>query len=279
MMLAPSLARARCSDQERARWMVHQSLVMLLNPLGTEHNARLGLCVPLYPSAERALNGNHLEVGASTYVAPIYALAGGFAQISPATFFIARVELHAQAIWPLPLTGAGYYPRGGYEDAFSSASTPADRGRSTTGWSLRLLGVLRGAIDLSPAVTLYAVDAFWLDYDEIGEATHWVDVRDDLIAARSDWIAANEAVLLMGVRTPGPELRFGAYSTLRFVPASGYGNHQVGPFAMIAWDRPDTHVASLAIFVRLGVYTHHAFREAQLSTMLGAGVDWDLGGL
>jgi hypothetical protein len=279
LAIAPSLAHARCNGHERARWSVHQALVMLLNPMGAEHGARFALCVPLYPSEDGLLSENHFEVGASTYLAPIFALAGGFVQFGPATFVYVRAEVHAQAIWPLPLAGSGYYPRSGYRDPWGQASTPADRGQSATGWSLRLTSIWRGHIDLSPVVGLFAIDALWVDYDEIGGASHWVNVRNDLITARGDWIVANELAVVMSVRTAGPELRFGVYDATRYVPASGYGNHQLGPLVMMAWDLLDTHVASLDLFARLGVYTHHAFRGAQLSTMLGMSIDWDLGGV
>ena len=68
-VLAPeSVARATCVGSNAPRWSAHQSIVLLLNPTGAEHNLRIGLCVPLYTSTDDAFSANHFEAGVSSYV-------------------------------------------------------------------------------------------------------------------------------------------------------------------------------------------------------------------
>lgn len=275
-----SSAQAECLDHDRARWVIQQSLVMLLNPMGMEHNARIGLCAPLYASDDPVLAQNHVEAGVSTYVSPIYFVPGGYLQLAPASFLFIRAELSALTIWPLPLSGAGFYERSSYDQGWHQDDLPADGGGGATGFSMRVMAVLRGRVDVAPGLAIVAFDAGWVDLDVLDRGAFWVDVRDDLIAAQSDWILANEGVLLLEATIPGgTALRFGAYSALRAVPASGYVGHQLGPIAMLSIPRFDTHVAGLDLFIRLGVYTHHGERVGEAATMLGLAAAWDLGSL
>jgi hypothetical protein len=277
--LAPNGAHARCNARRDPRWAIHQSLVLLLNPMGAEHTVRVGLCVPLYASEDVVFADNHFEAGVTAYNAPIYAIGGGYAQLGLASFLFVRVELSALGIWPIPVDAAGYHARSSYSDSFRQEDL-APEGQSASGWTARFFVLLRGAVDLTPSAALIAFSALWLDYLEVGPAPFWVDVRDDVITARSDWVLANESVLAVSAIIPGgPHARFGAYSALRAVPASGYVGHQVGPIVMLSWPVPDPRVVSLDLFIRLGVYTAHQFRTAQLATLAGIGIDWDLGGL
>jgi hypothetical protein len=276
----PAAARAECGGRSEPRWMAHQTLVLLLNPMGAELSSRAGLCVPLYSSNDAAFEANHFESGAALAISPVYAIGGGYVQIAPATFFFLRAQIHAIGIWPLPLDGAGYFPRASYADLWRDEDVPSEASSSAGGWGVRVYAVLRGRIEPSPGVAVLALDAIWIDWAEAGAAPFWLDVRHDVIGAQRDWILANEGVLLVASKIPdGPELRFGAYTALRAVPSAGYVGHQLGPIAMAQWDRPDPAIDGLGIFVRLGIYTHHAFRAVELATMAGLDVDWDLGAL
>ncbi|MGE0788506.1 MAG: hypothetical protein AB7S26_22715 [Sandaracinaceae bacterium] len=279
LALLPAGARARCVGHDEARWTAAQSLVLLLNPMGAEHNFRVGICVPLYRTDDAVLALNHFEAGVSTYLSPVYFVPGGYAQVAPASFWILRAEIHGLAVWPIPLNGAGYYPRSGYADSWMYDDLPADQGGSTGGLTVRFFSVLRGRVELTPSVAIVAFDATWTEVNLLADGGYWLDVRDDLIAASGDWIVANEGALLLQATLPeGVALRFGAYSALRANPRAEYVGHQVGPIAMLSLGRIDTHVDALSVFIRLGVYTHHRFRVGQAATMLGMSVDWDLGG-
>ena len=260
--------------------MSHHSLVLLLNPTGAEHNGRLGLCVPLYADDEPAFAANHFEVGVSTYLSPVYLVPGAYAQIAPVSFFYLRAEISGLAIWSLPLEGAGYYERSGYDASWRSEDLPADAGGSTHGWTARVRATFRGQFDLTDDIELVFSANPWVEINVLERDSHWVDVRDDLITAPGDWVFAHEGVLMLGVILPeGPRLRFGAFSALRNVPASGYVGHRFGPLALASFPWPDAAVEAVDVFIRLGVYTHHRFRRWQVSTMAGVGVDLDMGPL
>lgn len=281
LALAPaSGARADCAGSDAPRWLATQSLVGLVNPLGTEHNARVGLCAPLYSSEDPVLSLNHFEGGISTYLSPVYLVPGLYAQVAPVSFWLVRAEVHGLLVWPIPLGGAGYYPRSTYRQSWGRDDLPAEDGGSTAGFSMRLFNLLRFRLALTESLALLALAATWTETNILSQGGLWVDLRDDVIAASGDWIVANEGILLLQARWPdGFGLRFGAYSALRAVPSADYVGHQVGPLAMISWGRIDPHVYGLGFFIRFGVYTHHRFRTGQAAGMIGMSVDWDLGGL
>lgn len=279
-LLLPSAAHARCAGSDDARWLASQSLVLLLNPMGAEHNARLGVCVPLYDTDDAVLSLNHFEAGVSTYLSPIYFVPGAYVQVAPVSFWLFRAEMHAVTIWPIPLGGAGFYERDNYQQSWTRDELPAEDGEAAAGWSARLFNLLRFRLDLTESVALLALAATWMEINLLDRGDFYLDVRDDLIAANGDWVVANEGTLMVQATFPeGFGLRFGAYSALRSVPAASYVQHQVGPIAMLSFGRIDTHVSSLGVFIRLGVYTHHRFRVGQAATMLGLSVGWDIGGL
>ncbi len=259
VLASPAAASASCAGANEPRWVAHQWLVALLNPMGAEHNLRIGLCLPLYDSTELALRLNHVEFGATSYVSPIYAIGGGYAQFGPASFFFVRVELNAMGVWPLPIDGVGYFPLTSYGDRFSSDALPSSRAMTASGWNFRTFSVLRGRVDVATlpwgALTLVAVDAFIVDYHELGSAPFYTQVRHDVVTARQDWLLGNEATLAVGIPIPGgPELRIGGYDALRYVPGSGYLGHQFGGVLMLAWERPAPGISELTIFIRVGGY-------------------------
>src|SRR5690606_17740768 len=157
----------------------------------------IGLGARLDASDDPVLSLNHVEAGVSTYVSPIYFVPGGYLQLAPTSFLFVRAELSALTIWPLPLPGSGFYERGGYDEGWHQDDLPPDGGGGATGWSLRLMTVLRGRVELAPGLAIVAFDAGWADLDVLDRGAYWVDVRDDLIAAQSDWIFANEGVLVL----------------------------------------------------------------------------------
>ncbi len=279
-----SPAAARCVGQTTPRWVAHQQLVLLLNPMGAEHNLRIGLCLPLYDTSESVLDQNHVELGVVSYVSPIYAAGGAYAQLAPATFWFLRVELGGIGVWPLPLDGAGYFPLSGYGARYGSEDLPARAAGTASGWGARFVSVLRGRVDLAPLedrfVYLAALDALFTDYADIGSAAFYAMIRHDVVAAQRDWIVGNEAIALVGIPIPGgPDFRIGAYSALRNVPAAGYVGHQVGGILMLTWERPLPGLDEISLFVRVGGYTNHAFRTGDPATMASASADHDLGGL
>lgn len=284
VLLSPRGAAASCVGAATPRWAAHQTLVLLLNPMGAEHNLRVGLCVPLYDSADPLVALNHFEIGATSYVSPVYAIGGGYAQLVPVSFVVLRSELNAMGVWSLPIDGAGYYPRDDYAARWGASDLPAANGGTASGWSFRGLAALRGRLELatlaSGPLVLIAYDAFFADYHELGDAAYFAQLRFDVVAARHDWVLSNEAMLMVGIPIAGgPELRIGAYDQTRDVPGSGYVGNQVGGVLMLTWTRPCPGIDELSVFVRVGGYTHHGVRLDEATTLGGATADHDLGGL
>lgn len=281
VVASASTARAECAGHDEPRWLIHQSLVAQLNPMGAEHNLRAGPCVPLYDSESPVLSLNHFEGGLSTYVSPVYVLAGGYLQVAPVSFLVLRAELGAVLAWPIPLNGAGFFTRSGYGETWRRETLPHEQGQSAAGWATRLMAVLRGRVPIGSGLAIVALNALWLEHVSMDRGPYWVNLRDDVITAQADWVLANEAVLALGVPLPGgtATVRFGAFSALRHVPASGYVGHRVGPIAMLSLAGLDPALRSFDAFLRLGVYTHHRFRTQEAATLLGLSADWDLGGL
>ena len=102
----------------------------------------------------------------------------------------------------------------------------------------------------------------------------------DLILARQDWMIENDALLLVeGNLSPNIALRAGAYDNLRYVPASGYIGHQLGPMAMLVIDHPSAEVTEVTPFIRGGYYTDHLLRAGELTILGGVSVSYDLGAI
>jgi hypothetical protein len=284
VLLLPAHAAATCVGQPTPRWAAHQALALLLNPMGAEHNLAFGLCLPLYGDADPVFSENHLEFGATTYLSPVYLVGGGYAELAPASFFFARAELNGMGMWTLPLDGAGYFPRAGYGERWTMDDLPAATGGTASGWTFRGMGVLRGRVDLAPmgsgSVGLLVLDAYFVDYTELGDASYYAALRFDVIAARRDWVATNEAMLMVGIPIEGgPEVRLGAFDQTRNVWADGYVGNQVGGIVMLTWMRPSPGIEELDVFIRVGAYTNHGVRLYEPTTLGCVSLDQDLGGL
>lgn len=279
-LAASSHARAEggCLDRPGPRPVLRQTVVMLLNPTGAEHQARLGVCAPLYASTSEALWGNHVELGASTYLSPVYAFVGPYFEIAPSSFFSLRVELTGVGVWPIPIGGAGYYPLSGPRATFRDADVPGDKGQSAKGWAAKVISGWGAKASLGKKAALLAGDALWLDHEELGGAAYYLDVRNDLVAARVENVVANEGAILLELGFGKTFFRVGPYDALRATPQSGYVGHQLGGMAMLELTDVSRAISSLAIWARLGGYTHHAIRAGEAATLAGLAIDWDLAG-
>jgi hypothetical protein len=272
--------------------VLRQTLVALINPMGGEHQMRLGVCTPLYHSSSEVFSGNHFEFGAANYLSPVYAYTGPYVELAPSSFFSLRLELTGIGMWPFPMDGAAYFdmsksvatanaqhPGQGQRYAkFNDSDVPEREGRSGSGWSAKVISGLAGKVPLGNKMSLIVADALWLDHGEVGRAPYWLDLRNDLVAARVENIVGNEGVALLEIPIKKTVLRFGGYDAVRATPSAGYVGHQVGGFAMVELVDLTRAIASFAIWARVGGYTHHAVREAQPAALLGIAVDWDLGG-
>lgn len=261
------------------RGVVHQRFIALLNPMGMEHTLEVGARTRLGDPREVLFMGAHAEGGLVSYVSPVYAMHGAYVQVSPLAFLVLRAELTHSQLWPIGMSGAGYYGLSGYEEDVSPSALNAERGAAAGGWSARAYATVQGLVPLGP-VRLLIQDQLIVQHASLGGASHYYDMKWDLILARQDLVLINSAVLLLEIDLEATtHLRLGGYDDVRFVPSSGYLGHQVGPLVMLTLDRPASEVPSLSIFVRGGYYTHHVIRRDELTILGGVAIDYDLGAL
>lgn len=264
----------------QTRVVAHEQLIALLNPMGAQNTLQLGLRADLGDQEDILFAGAHAEAGAVSYLAPVFAIQGGYLEVSPLSFLVLRAEVTGAAIWPIGMDGAGYYGLDAYVDTdVQNQTLAADRGESATGWGMRWSAQLQGAVPLGD-MRLLLVDGMSVARESMGERSHYYSLRYDLVLQRQDWLVENDAyVLLEGRLASDVVLRGGAYDNLRFVPASGYVGNQVGPIVALTFERVDTHMPGLSVFVRGGYYTHHVSRQDELTVLGGLSIDFDFGAI
>ena len=277
-LVLPAASSAQDQPRDDApRWTAHQQLVLLLNPMGAEHSFDVGLRAPLGDQDELAFHGAHVAAGAVSYVAPVYAIGGGFLEVAPFSFLVLRAELSGGGLWPIGMNGAGYYGLPSYDASVESQALAAGDGATATGWSATGSATLQGMLPVGPLRILMA-DELGVTRAVMGGAPFYYSMKYDLVLAREDLVLTNSA--FAGVEFDAVSdlvVRVGAYDDLRHVPASGYLAHQVGPLVMLEWARPTSEIESLGVFVRGGFYTHHVTRAEEATILGGLCLTYDLG--
>jgi len=263
----------------QTRGVVHQQLVLLLNPMGMQHQLDVGLRAPLGDQDALLFDGAHAEAGFTSRAAPVFAIQGGYLEVSPLSFLVLRAEMAGTVVWPIGMDGAGYYGLESYGADFDAQHLPGDAGGEATGWTVRLSGQLQGAVPLGDAGRLLLADRMTFQHDTQGDAPFYYSLEHDLVLARGDWVVHNDAFALAEFPVDDVRIAGGAYSNLRWVPRSDYVGHQVGPIVAVTFERVDTHVPSISAFVRGGYYTHHGARRDELTVLGGLSVHYDLGAL
>ncbi|MFK7986966.1 MAG: hypothetical protein AB8I08_13155 [Sandaracinaceae bacterium] len=254
--------------------VVHQRLVALLNPMGMEHSVSAGLRNPLGDPDSLFFEGAHTEVGVRSYVSPVYAVQGGYVEVSPLSFLVLSFETTGTVMWPIGMDGAGYYPLNGYHADVQSDALPGDAGESATGWEMTMGLTLQGALAIGPTRLLVA-SALTARHATLGASSHYYSLRHDLVLAARDWVIQNEAVALVQVTVErGTTVLLGAYDQVRYVPRSGYVGHQVGPMAALSFEAPDALVSGIDVFVRGGMYSDHVTRAGQPTVLGGVNVHY-----
>ncbi|RLB50403.1 MAG: hypothetical protein DRJ42_18960 [Deltaproteobacteria bacterium] len=278
--LLPSVVQAQSLRVESpaTRFIVRQRVVALLNPMGAEHYIELASRTRVGDQGSLWFTGAHLEVGAVSSVSPVYAAGGGYLQLSPLSFLVLRAQLTGEGIWPIGMDGAGYYGFDTYDPHLCPQHFSAADASSATGYRAHFTGTLQGMVPMGSARLLF-LNKFGGEFAEIGAEPFYYDVRHDISRARADWLLTNEAFL--GVDVVVGEnviLRAGAYDSLRYLPASGQANNQVGPLVMMIFGRPGKALSAVEPFVRGGYYTHHGSRLDGATILGGISLRYDLGG-
>lgn len=276
--MLPALAHAQEEEDATAmRGVIHQDFIALLNPMGIEHTFAAGFRGQLGDQDDILFMGAHAETGLLSYVSPVYGINGGYVEVSPLSFLVLRAELTHHFVWPIGMEGAGYYGLSSYDDDVQVLA--ADRATTAEGWSARMIVRAQGLVPLGP-VRLLIVDQLTTQYAQLGGASHYYDMKWDLVMAREDWVLCNSALLLVDIDLDRTiHLRVGAYDDVRYVPNSGYLSHQVGPIAVLTIDRPTPEVVEVTPFLRGGYYTDHVVRAEEFTILGGVSLTYDLGAL
>jgi hypothetical protein len=263
LALAPSTADAQ-------RLVVHERLVVQLNPMGAEHMVAAGVRAPIGDPRDPLFAGAHIEAGVIDYTSPIDSINGGYLQLSPLAFLVLRAELSGIVQWPIGMDGAGFYPVDGYRADVRPANLPGARGGSASGWRLQLSTILQAAIPLGD-LRLIAWCQIAGEHEQVGDAPFRFSARHDLVLARADWMVAISSMVLLEIPlTDRALLRVGAFDDARHVPRSGYTSNQLGPIVALALERLDPHVPELMVFARAAAYTDHATRTGAWTGLGGA---------
>jgi len=274
-----SIASAQ-REVPNTRLVMHEQLVLLLNPMGAEHRLDLGVRGEVGDPNDLLSAGSHVEGGVTTAVSPVYAFGGGYLQIQPFSFLVVRGELVGATVWPIGMNGAGHYGLSGYGADIHGQNLPGDAAGSASGWMASMSATLQGAVDLPDGWRLLLVSEWCLSRSALGSDPFYYSMKYDLVMAREDFVVTGTSFVGAEARLASDLLlRFGAYDDLRTVPNSGYVGHQVGPLAMLEWQHITPEIGALTIFVRGGGYTHHVVREGEATILGGIAIDYELGGL
>ena len=249
MLLALTVSPAVAQD---LRLSVSQRLVGQLEPMGAEHMLAVGARARLGDPDAMIFDGAHAEAGVVSYASPIYAITGGYLEVSPLAVLVLRAEIASVHMWPIGMPGAGYYAVEG-DDVVVTALTGPD-GAEASGWLARGSAVLQAAVPIGP-VRLIAWDQLTAEHLSLGTAGFHYYPRYDAVLARSDWVIGNAAMVLGELSCQDARVRLGAYDDLTLVPRSGYLANQVGAIVAVAFEDPDPRVPEVQPFVRLGAYT------------------------
>lgn len=268
-----------CAGEPSARWVGDQILGFQTNPVGLETVVRVGPCVPLITTPGPLFDYTNFTVGFVNVLSPAYDQPGVFAQLTPLSVLILRAEVMAVGMWNLPFGRAAYFGLDSYNADAREEVLTTDVGASALGWNAIFTAVLRASVPVGP-VNLIVLNALSSEYWSLGDASHFLVLRYDLIAARHDWLVIDESMLLTEVPfSDSLALRVGAFDSMRYVPNSDYVRNQVGGIVTLNIKHPMDGVAELQPLLRLGVYTNHVFRENELSLVAGVTANYDFGAL
>ena len=278
---AAAPAGKHCLDENRTKVILNQTLAGQINPLGSEQHLHLSACVPLIQTPGVLFDFTNIEGGLVNYLSPTYVHQGGSLAITPLSILQLRAEFMGIYIWSIPIDGAGFYPYQSYDGDFSNEARPAELAGHARGSTFGLSATLRGKVDLPNELDLLLTDTVLIEQWTIGSDPYYYNLRRDLILQRSDWTVRNTFASLVEIPvTPNFAVRAGVTDELTMAPASGYATNVAALIATGLVRRYGDTIRNLQLFVRGGVYTHHAsfnkFRTGEANLIAGVNVLYDL---
>ncbi len=256
---AAQAAPSQCLGTGGSLLIFDETLVLSSGPDGFENQVKGTLCSPLIQRPGILFDYSSWDVGVFNYLSPIYDQQGLTLGLIPLSFLELRVDAAAVGIWTLPLDGAGYFALPGYTRHFRESDLVSANARSAYGANVTLGARLQAEGEIFQT-TVVLTNTFQLDYWYVGDGTHYYNARRDVILAQSDWLVKNIGSLLFKKRaTQSVSVQFGVQDDLTYVPASADLANILGVFLSVPIRREGV-LRDIEPFVRLGAYTHHAWR-------------------
>ena len=268
-----------CLDEQKRKLMLEHFMGGSINPLGIENQLVLTYCIPFIEKPGILFDYTKLEFGLANYISPTHIHVGPTVRFAPLSFLILRAELTGFYIWPIPLQGAGFIMTQGYED-FKRETVSPKLGEATdmSGVRVALGATLQGSIPLGKWVDILFANGLTGEFWRVSNGD---DVRypskffyaaklDAVINGAGDWALLNNAALLVSIKpSKNHAIRLGVSDSLVYIAGNNYkGNIVAG---LLAWSVNNLHdlAKSFAFFLRVGTFTHHAFRVGSGITLAG----------
>ncbi len=284
-----------CLGEQRQKLLLEQYMGISVGPLGIGHLLRPSLCTPLITKPGILFDLTNIEVGALLLNTPTSVSFGGFLNLVPLSFLVLRAEADVFYIWPIPLPGAGFISLNNSSEFKQEVLSPSPFGptpaTTATGGRILLGATLRGELPIGSRASIAVTNSIngeywgvtagtWADPARQGRTVFYVARRDLILSGPGDWALLNTAVLLAGVRLhSNVQLRLGITDDLVYVPSLHYLGNIVAGLVVLSFKNVFNLAKELAIFLRAGGYTHHAFRVDDGPTLaLGFDLTYELFG-
>lgn len=283
---APFANGKHCLGEQQQKVLLNHYLAGSINPLGIGNSMRLSLCTPLITKPGILFDLTNVDFGVLLLTSPTDVTGGAFVNITPISILVLRAEISGFGIWPIPLQGAGFITLKSADDFTLNSLSPSPFGENPAGTASGgkfLIGAtLRGEVPLGRFLSIAVTDSFNAEYWRLTNSTwdpaaaagkeFFVSARRDVaLRGPGDLVLANTAALVFGINPHrNVVLRVGVTDDLVYVPSHNYlGNIAAGLFAISV-----KNLRNLAkdgsFFLRVGTFTHHAFRT-------GGGITFALG--
>lgn len=280
-----------CLGESKQKVLLEHYLAGSINPLGIGNSLRLSLCVPFVTKPGILFDLTNIEMGALLMTSPTDVTGGAFVSFVPLSFLVLRAEASAFSIWPIPLQGAGFISLHDASEFKLTALSPSPFGNDPAGTAAGgrfLLGMtLRGEVPLGKWLSIAVADSFAGEYWRVTESTwdpaaregktlFYAARRDVLLQGPGDWVLANTAALLLGIKaTRNFTIRVGATDDLVYVPSQGYIGNIAAGLLLLSIKNLRNLARDASFFLRTGTFTNHAFRHG-ITFALGFDITYEL---
>lgn len=283
---APFANGKHCLGEQKQKVLLNHYLAGSINPLGIGNSMRLSLCTPLITKPGILFDLTNVDFGLLLLTSPTDVTGGAFVNIVPISILVLRAEISGFGIWPIPLQGAGFITLKSADDFTLNSLSPSPFGENPAGHASGgkfLVGAtLRGEVPIGRFLSIAVTNSFNAEYWRLTNGTwdpaaaagkeFFVSARRDVaLRGPGDLVLANTAALVFGINPHrNVVLRVGITDDLVYVPSHGYlGNIAAGLVAVSVRNLRNL-AKDGAFFLRVGTFTHHAFRT-------GGGITFALG--